>query len=44
MVHLKLRPADKAFMLDIIATVTDRNHRYFAKDYLPPKKDSSIKA
>jgi hypothetical protein len=41
--HLKCRPADKAFMLDIISTVTDRNHRYFAKDYLPPKKHTAIK-
>jgi len=44
MLYLKSHPADKAFMLDVISTVTDRNHRYFAKDYLPPKKNSAIKA
>jgi len=25
-------------MLDVISTLTDRNHQYFSKDYLPPKK------
>jgi hypothetical protein len=42
MMHLKHRAGDKDFMLDVISTVTDRNHAYFAKDYLPPKKNSSI--
>jgi hypothetical protein len=44
MLHLKSRPADKAFMLDIISTVMDRNHVYFTKDYMPPKKKSGIQA
>ena len=42
MMHLKLRAGDKQFMLDVLSTVTDRNHAYFAKDYLPPKKNMSI--
>ena len=40
--HLKFRAGDKQFMLDLLSTVTDRNHAYFAKDYLPPKKNMSI--
>ena len=40
MLHLKNRAGDKQFMLDVLSTVTDRNHAYFAKDYLPPKKIS----
>ena len=42
--HLKHSAGDKAFMLDVLSTVTDRNHPFFAKDYLPPKKISSIQA
>jgi len=42
MTHLKFRAGDKQFMLDVLSTLTDRNHAYFAKDYLPPKKNSSI--
>ena len=44
MEHLKHSAGDKAFMLDVLSTVTDRNHPFFAKDYLPPKKISSIQA
>ena len=35
--HLYKRPADVAWMLDIIATM-DENHEYFKKDYTKPKK------
>ena len=42
MTHLKFRAGDKQFMLDVLSTLTDRNHPYFAKDYLPPKKNMSI--
>jgi len=42
MIHLKDHAGDKEFMLDVISTVTDRNHAYFAKDYLPPKKNNSV--
>ena len=32
--HLKERAGDKAFMLDVIATLTQGSHTYFSKDYL----------
>ena len=39
--HLKLREGDKAFMLDVISTLTQGNHIYFNKDYVPPKRVSA---
>ena len=41
MTHLKLRDGDKAFMLDVISTLTSGNHIYFNKDYVPPKRVST---
>jgi len=36
--HLKQRPADKDFMLDVLSTIFKGQHHYFAKDYRPPPK------
>jgi hypothetical protein len=36
--HLKSRPGDKQFMLDVISTLCDGNHEYFQKDYIAPKR------
>ena len=38
--HLRARPGDKPFMLAILASISERKHRFFEKDYLPPKKQS----
>ena len=32
--HLKEREGDKAFMLDVISSLTQGSHTYFSKDYL----------
>ena len=36
--HLKKRAGDKEWMLKVLGHLSDRNHPFFAKDYIPPKK------
>ena len=35
--HLKHRAGDKAYMLDVICTLTLGTHYYFAKGFVAPK-------
>ena len=38
--HLKKRAGDKEWMLKVLGHLSDRNHPFFAKDYVPPKKQN----
>ena len=40
--YLSLAPGDKVWMLDILSTLVNRNHPFFAKDYVPPARRSAI--
>lgn len=39
--HLKKHTADKDWLLDVLATVSD-NHEFFSKSYRPPKRVADI--
>ena len=36
--ELERVPANKQWMLDVIATITHGNHAFFTKNYVPPPK------
>ena len=36
--NLKLRAGDERFMMELLAHITNRDHYFFKKDYMPPKK------
>jgi hypothetical protein len=36
--HLKKKTADKEWLLDVLATLSDNTHEFFGKSYRPPKR------
>jgi len=40
--QLSIKTADKKWMLNVLSTLTDTQHHFFAKDYVGPKRKQIV--